>query len=50
MRTVTTVIVGAGQAGLAMSRELTCKGVDHLVLERGTIANAWREDRWDSLR
>ncbi len=50
MRTVRTVIVGAGQAGLAMSRELTCKGVDHLVLERGTIANAWRADRWDSLR
>ncbi len=47
---VTTVIIGAGQAGLAMSFELTARGIDHVVLERGQVANAWRKDRWDSLR
>lgn len=50
MQSVKTVIIGAGQAGLAMSRELTHRGVDHLILERGGVANAWRKDRWDSLR
>ncbi|MEM9472942.1 MAG: NAD(P)-binding domain-containing protein [Pseudomonadota bacterium] len=50
MRNVTTVIIGAGQSGLAMSRELTCCGVDHVMLDRGAVANAWRRDRWDSLR
>lgn len=50
MNYVTTVIVGAGQAGLAMSRELSRLGVEHLILERGSVANAWRTDRWDSLR
>lgn len=50
MQRVKTVIIGAGQAGLAMSRELTRRGVDHLILERGGVANAWRKDRWDSLR
>lgn len=47
---LTTVIVGAGQAGLAMSRELTARGIDHLVLEQGVIGNSWRRARWDSLR
>ena len=46
----TTVIVGAGQSGLAMSRELSRLGIEHLILERGTVANAWRKDRWDSLK
>jgi putative flavoprotein involved in K+ transport len=41
------VIVGGGQAGLAVSYELTQAGLDHLVLERGQIANTWR-GRWDS--
>ncbi len=50
MRTVETVIVGAGQAGLAMSQALSSLEVDHLVFERGEIASAWRKDRWDSLR
>ncbi|MEM7635077.1 MAG: NAD(P)-binding domain-containing protein [Pseudomonadota bacterium] len=50
MQKVTTVIIGAGQSGLAMSRDLTSGGVDHLVLDRGAVANAWRKDRWDSLR
>lgn len=50
MRAVTTIIVGAGQAGLAMSRALSNRGVDHLVLDRGAVGNAWRAQRWDSLR
>jgi putative flavoprotein involved in K+ transport len=44
---VSVVVVGAGQAGLAVSRELGVAGVDHVVLERDRIAQAWR-DRWDS--
>lgn len=50
MNKTTTVIIGAGQAGLAMSYELTARGIDHVVLERGQIANSWCKDRWDSLR
>ncbi|MEL6169014.1 MAG: NAD(P)-binding domain-containing protein [Pseudomonadota bacterium] len=50
MTYATTVIIGAGQAGLAMSYELTTRGIDHVILERGLIANSWRKDRWDSLR
>ncbi len=49
MRT-TVVVVGAGQAGLAMSRCLTDRSIDHVILERGTVANSWRKERWDSLR
>ncbi len=49
MRTDVTII-GAGQAGLAMSHCLTRQGIDHVVLERGATANAWRTERWDSLR
>ena len=49
MRT-TTVIIGAGHAGLAMSRCLTERGIDHVVLERGEVANSWKNERWDSLR
>jgi putative flavoprotein involved in K+ transport len=44
---VSVVVVGAGQAGLAVSRELGLAGVEHVVLERGRVAQAWR-DRWDS--
>ncbi|HKJ56822.1 MAG TPA: NAD(P)-binding domain-containing protein [Nitriliruptoraceae bacterium] len=44
------VIIGAGQAGLAMSRQLVDRGVEHVLLERGTVANSWRTERWDSLR
>ncbi|WP_299832509.1 NAD(P)-binding domain-containing protein [uncultured Roseobacter sp.] len=47
---VDTAIVGGGQAGLAMSRALTMRGIDHLVLEKGMIGNAWCTARWDSLR
>ena len=49
MRTA-VVIIGAGHAGLAMSRCLTERSVDHVVLERGEVANSWRTERWDSLR
>ena len=41
------VVVGAGQAGLAVSHELTAAGLDHTVLERGEVANTWRR-RWDT--
>jgi putative flavoprotein involved in K+ transport len=44
---IPVVVVGAGQAGLATSRELTKAGVEHVVLERGRIGQTWR-DRWDS--
>jgi putative flavoprotein involved in K+ transport len=46
----TTVIIGAGHAGLAASRLLTDRSIDHVVLERGEVANSWRHERWDSLR
>ncbi|ACU75094.1 FAD-dependent pyridine nucleotide-disulphide oxidoreductase [Catenulispora acidiphila DSM 44928] len=44
------MVVGAGHAGLAASHFLTAAGIDHLVLERGEVANSWRRERWDSLR
>ena len=44
------VVIGAGHSGLAMSHELRQRGIDHVVLERGEVANAWRTERWDSLR
>ncbi|HEX7878221.1 MAG TPA: NAD(P)-binding domain-containing protein [Candidatus Eisenbacteria bacterium] len=47
---VTTVVIGAGHAGLAMSHCLTSRSIDHVVLERGEVANSWRTERWDSLR
>ncbi|APR38146.1 flavin-containing monooxygenase [Paraburkholderia sp. SOS3] len=46
---IDTLIVGAGQAGVAMSEHLSRQGVPHLVLERGRIAERWRSGRWDSL-
>src|SRR5207247_3637181 len=47
---VTTVVVGAGHTGLATSRCLSERSIDHVVLERGEVANSWRRERWDSLR
>lgn len=44
-----TLVVGAGQAGVAMSEHLNRNNVEHLVLERGRIAERWRSARWDSL-
>jgi len=46
---IDTLVVGAGQAGVAMSEHLTKLGVPHLVLERNRIAERWRTGRWDSL-
>jgi putative flavoprotein involved in K+ transport len=46
----TTVVIGAGHAGLAMSHCLTERSIDHVVLERGEVANSWRTQRWPSLR
>ena len=46
----TAVVIGAGHAGLAMSRRLTERSIDHLVLERGEVANSWRTQRWPTLR
>ena len=50
MKQTDTIIIGGGQAGLAMSRCLAGEGIDHVVLERGRIAERWRSERWDSLR
>ncbi|MHA6687158.1 flavin-containing monooxygenase [Mesorhizobium sp. A556] len=46
---IDTLVVGAGQAGVAMSEHLSNCGVPHLVLERNRIAERWRSERWDSL-
>jgi len=45
----TAVVIGAGQSGLAMSWWLAERSIDHVVLERGEVANTWRTERWDSL-
>ncbi|MBB1650058.1 MULTISPECIES: flavin-containing monooxygenase [Delftia] len=49
IQTIDTLVVGAGQAGIAASEHLGQLGVEHLVLERQRIAQAWRTGRWDSL-
>ena len=41
------LVIGAGQAGLGVSRELATRGVEHLVLEQGRIGDSWRSQRWD---
>jgi putative flavoprotein involved in K+ transport len=46
---VETIVVGAGQAGLATSHHLTQRGREHVILERGRVAERWRSERWDSL-
>ena len=46
---VETLVVGGGQAGIAMSEHLGQRGMAHVVVERGRIAERWREERWDSL-
>src|SRR3954453_3421381 len=50
MTRIDTVIIGAGQAGLAVSWHLQALGHDHVVLDRGRIGERWRSERWDSLR
>ena len=47
--TTDVVVIGAGHAGLAFSHCLSESSVDHVVLERGEVANSWRHERWDSL-
>jgi putative flavoprotein involved in K+ transport len=46
---IDTLVIGAGQAGIAMSEHLGKCGIPHLVLERHRIAERWRSERWDSL-
>ena len=46
---IDTLIVGAGQAGIAMSEHLSNCNIPHIVLERSRIAERWRSERWDSL-
>ncbi|MCB2116297.1 MAG: NAD(P)-binding domain-containing protein [Rhodobacteraceae bacterium] len=46
---IDTLVVGGGQAGIAMSEHLGALGIPHLVLERHRIAERWRSERWDSL-
>ena len=50
MSTVPVAVLGAGQAGLAVSRLLTGSGVEHVVLDRGRPAETWRARPWESLR
>ena len=47
---VDVVVIGAGHSGLAMSHCLRARSIEHVVLERGEVANSWRHERWDSLR
>lgn len=50
MTQISAIIIGAGQFGLAMSRALSMRSIDHIVLDRGSAGEAWRSERWDSLR
>ncbi|MCT8997298.1 flavin-containing monooxygenase [Chelativorans intermedius] len=50
MHRTDTVIIGAGQAGLAMSWLLNAEGIPHVVLERGRLGERWRSERWPTLR
>ncbi|WP_417211680.1 NAD(P)-binding domain-containing protein [Antarctobacter sp.] len=49
MKRIPTLVIGAGQAGLAMSHCLTERSEPHVVLERGEVGNSWAHERWDSL-
>jgi putative flavoprotein involved in K+ transport len=50
VRRTRALIIGGGQAGLAMSHCLSARGIEHVVLERGQIGERWRRHGWDSLR
>ena len=50
MTAIDTVVIGAGHAGLAVSHLMGKVGRDHVVLDRGRVAESWRSERWDSLR
>lgn len=47
---VDVVVIGAGHSGLAMSHFLAARGIEHVILERGEVANSWVHERWDSLK
>ena len=47
---VDVLVIGAGHSGLAISRFLSARSIDHVILERGEVANSWRTERWDSLK
>lgn len=49
LHTIDTVVIGAGHAGLAVSRLLTVAGREHVVLDGGRVGERWRSARWDSL-
>ncbi len=49
VESVETLIVGGGQAGLALSAHLSRRGLPHLILERARVVERWRSERWDSL-
>jgi putative flavoprotein involved in K+ transport len=49
VETIETLIIGGGQAGLAMSEQLSRRDLPHLVVERARIAERWRSERWDGL-
>ncbi|MEM9434654.1 MAG: NAD(P)/FAD-dependent oxidoreductase [Pseudomonadota bacterium] len=49
MKKIDTVVIGAGQGGIATSEHLGAAGIEHIVLERGRIAERWHSERWDSL-
>ena len=46
---VETIVIGGGQAGLAISYHLAQRNREHLIFERGRVAERWRSERWDSL-
>lgn len=50
MNAATTIIIGAGPAGLALSYHLSQRGIAHTLLEAGQVGESWRRRRWDSLR
>jgi putative flavoprotein involved in K+ transport len=50
MHATNTLVVGAGHAGLAVSRCLTDRGIDHVVVDRGRLGERWRTARWESFR
>ena len=45
---VSVVVIGGGQAGLAMSYQLKQSGIDHVILEKNQIAHSWKTQRWDA--
>lgn len=49
VETIDTLVVGAGQAGIALSEHLGNSDVPHLILEKNRVAEAWRTGRWDAL-